>query len=249
MALETGLDGQVAVVVGGTSGIGRAIGERLHGEGATVVPTSRTAERVSDACDAVDCDLVQPTDVTSRDAVETLFERVRDEVGPPNVLVNSAGIVQAAKPVGQIEDDEWDRIVDTNLYGVFLASQLFPEYAADAGERTILTVGSMNGEAPISGLTAYGASKFGVKGLTQYLALEYAPDVRVNAVAPGYVETRQNEDALADPDTREAIHGRTPLARHAEPAEIADAAAFLASPLAGFVTGETLVVDGGFTLG
>lgn len=248
MALETGLDGQVAVVVGGTSGIGRAIAARLHEEGATVVPTSRSEERVAAACESVDCDLLQPTDVTSRPAVRTLFERVHDEVGPPNVLVNSAGVVQEAKPVERIEDDEWDRIVETNLYGVFLAAQLFPEFAADEGERSILNVGSMNGEAPVSGLTAYGASKFGVKGLTQYLALEYAPEVRVNAVAPGYVKTRQNEEALDDPDTREAIHRRTPLSRHADAGEIADAAAYLASPLAGFVTGETLVIDGGFTL-
>lgn len=248
MALDTGLDGQVALVVGGTTGIGRAIAERFHAEGAAVVPTSRTEASVRDACEAVDCEVVQPTDVTERAQVTALFERVHEEVGPVNVLVNCAGVIQAAKPVAEIDDEEWDLVLDTNLYGVFLASQLFPEYMAESGDRAILNIGSMNGEAPVSGLTAYGASKFGVKGLTQYLALEYAPDARVNALAPGYVQTRQNEDALEDPDTKEAIHGRTPLSRYATLEEVADAAAYLASPLAGFVTGETLVVDGGFTL-
>lgn len=248
MALETGLDGQVALVIGGTTGIGRAIAERFHEEGAEVVPTSRSEDSVRDACEAVGCDVVQPTDVTERGQVTELFERVHEEVGPVNVLVNCAGVIQGAKPVEEIDDEEWELILDTNLYGVFLASQLFPEYMADAGNRSILNIGSMNGEAPVSGLTAYGASKFGVKGLTQYLALEYAPDARVNALAPGYVKTRQNEEALEDPDTKEAIHGRTPLSRYANLEEVADAATYLASPLSDFVTGETLLVDGGFTL-
>lgn len=248
MALETGLDDQVAVVVGGTRGIGRAIAERFHEEGAEVVPASRSEENVRDACEAVDCDLVQPTDVTERDQVTALFERVHDEVGPVNVLVNCAGVIQEALPVEDIDDDYWNLIVDTNLYGTFLASQLFPDYMASEGNRAILNIGSMNGEGPMKGLSAYGATKFGVKGLTQYLAIEYAPDARVNALAPGYVKTRQNEEALSDPDTKAAIQGRTPLSRYATLEEVADAAAYLASPLAGFVTGETLVVDGGFML-
>lgn len=248
VGISADLDGRVAVVIGGTTGIGRSIAETLAGAGADVVPTSRTESSVVDAADAVGCELVCPTDVTSREDVRTLFERTVAEVGTIDILVNSAGVVQDAKPVDEITDDEWELIMGTNLYGVFVASQLVPEYMTDDGDRSILNVGSMNGETPVRGITAYTASKFGVKGLTQNFALEYArDDIRVNAIAPGYVKTRQNEEALDDPDTRAAIHGKTPLSRFAELSEIAACALFMVSPGATFVTGETLVVDGGFT--
>lgn len=249
LGLTADLDGQVAVVIGGTTGIGRAIAEALDEAGADVVPTSRTEESVREACEAVDCDVVCPTDVTDRGDIETLFERVSADVGPINVLVNSAGVIQEAQPVESLTDEEWELILETNLYGVFVGSQVVPEYMAEEGNRTILNVSSMNGDQAVKGLTAYVASKFGVKGLTQNFALEYADDnVRVNAIGPGYVETRQNEAALNDPDTRAAIHGRTPLSRYANLDEVAACAVFMVSPAAAFITGETLLIDGGFSL-
>lgn len=249
VGIDVDLDGHVAVVTGGTSGIGRAIAEALADAGADVVPASRTEASVEEAAAAVGCDLVCPTDVTDRAAVRTLFERTNEVVGPIDILVNSAGIVQEGKRVGEISDEEWQAIVDTNLYGVFVASQLVPEYMSDASNRSILNVGSMNGVRPLHGMTAYVASKFGVHGLTQNFAIEYArEDVRVNAIAPGYVKTRHNEDALEDPEMREAIHGRTPLSRYATLEELAGSALYMVSPAAGFVTGETLVIDGGYTI-
>lgn len=249
VGITADLNDRVAVVIGGTTGIGRSIAETLSDAGADVVPTSRTESSVAEAADAVGCELVCPTDVTDRNDVSTLFERTVAEVGEIDILVNSAGVVQDAKPVGEITDEEWELIMGTNLYGVFVASQLVPEYMAEDGDRSILNVGSMNGETPVRGITAYTASKFGVKGLTQNFALEYArDDIRVNAIAPGYVRTRQNEEALDDPDTRAAIHGKTPLSRFADLEEIAACALFMISPGATFVTGETLVVDGGFTM-
>lgn len=249
IGISADLDGQVAVVVGGTTGIGRAISEALADAGADVVPASRTESSVEEAADAVGCDLVQPTDVTEREDVRALFERVSEEVGPINVLVNSAGVIQESKPVSDLSDDEWHLIVETNLYGVFVGSQLAPEYMADEGNRAILNVSSMNGDQAVKGLTAYVASKFGVKGLTQNFALEYADrDIRVNAIGPGYVKTRQNEEALENQKVREAIHGRTPLSRYATLEEVAASALFMVSPGATFITGETLLVDGGFSL-
>lgn len=249
IGISADLEGQIAVVIGGTTGIGRAIAEALADAGADVVPTSRTESSVRDAAEAVGCDLVCPTDVTDREDVRTLFERTADEVGPINILVNSAGIIQEVQPVSELSDEEWNLIVETNLYGVFVGSQLAPEYMAEEGNRAILNVSSMNGDQAISGLTAYVASKFGVKGLTQNFALEYADeDIRVNAIGPGYVKTRQNEDALENPDTAAAIHGRTPLSRYASLEEVAASALFMVSPGAAFVTGETLLVDGGFSL-
>jgi len=246
--ISTDLDDYVAVVVGGTTGIGRAIAEALADAGADVVPTSRTESNVADAAEAVGCDLVRPTDVTDKDDVRRLLERTVEEVGDIDILVNSAGVIQEAKPVGEVSDEEWELIVRTNLYGVFVASQLVPEYMSDSGNRTILNVGSMNGERAVRGLSAYVASKFAVNGITQNFALEYADnDIRVNAIAPGYVKTRQNEEALKDPDTREAVHRQTPLSRYATLDEVAASALFMISPAATFVTGETLVVDGGFT--
>ena len=248
LGISADLDDQVAVVVGGTTGIGRAIAEALAEAGADVIPTSRTASSVEEAAEAVGCDLICPTDVTDREAVRTLFERTVDTVGEIDMLVNSAGVVQETKPVGDITDEEWELIVETNLYGVFVGSQLVPEYMADEGSRSILNIGSMNGERAVNGLTAYVATKFGVKGLTENFALEYASDdIRVNALAPGYVKTRQNAEALTDPDTKEAIHRQTPLSRYATLEEIAATALFMLSPAAAFITGETLVVDGGFT--
>lgn len=248
LGISADLDGRVAVVIGGTTGIGRAIAEALAEAGADVVPTSRTESSVEEAAASVGCDLVCPTDVTDREDVRQLFERTVEEAGEIDVLVNSAGVVQEAKPVEEITDEEWDLIVETNLYGVFVASQLVPEYMSDSDDQTILNIGSMNGERAVQGLTAYVGTKFGVRGLTENFALEYADrDIRVNALAPGYVKTRQNEEALEEPETREAIHRQTPLSRYATLDEVAASALYLVSPAAGFVTGETLVVDGGFT--
>ncbi|MFB6312008.1 MAG: SDR family NAD(P)-dependent oxidoreductase [Salinirussus sp.] len=249
VGIDVDLDDKVVVVTGGTTGIGRAIAEALAAAGASVVPTSRTESSVEAAAAAVDCDLVCPTDVTQRSAVRELFERTYETVGPIDVLVNSAGIVQEGKRAAEITDEEWEAIVDTNLYGVFVASQLVPEYMSDAANRSILNVGSMNGVRPLHGMTAYVASKFGVHGLTQNFAIEYAEHgIRVNAIAPGYVKTRQNEAALEDPDMQEAIHGRTPLSRYARLEELAGSALFMLSPAAGYITGETLVIDGGYTI-
>lgn len=242
------LAGQTAIVIGGTSGIGQAITRALADAGANVVPTSRTEEDVEEMASTVGCRVVCPTDVRQRSDVKRLFRETTDEYGDINILVNSAGIFFEESPITELTDETWFDIVETNLYGTFVTSQLFPAYAG-GDNRTIVNVSSIAGEVPLPDLTTYTITKFGVNGLTQSFALEYADiPIRVNALAPGYAKTAQNKDRLEQPDVKQELHGKTPLKRYAHLEELAAAALFLVSPTVQFITGEILTVDGGYTL-
>ena len=242
------LSGQTAVVTGGTSGIGRGIATVLDEQGANVVPVSRTESRVKDAAEAVDCDLVLPTDVSERAEVEAMLETVANEHGSIEILVNCAGIFQEEKDPTDITDADWESVLGINLYGTFLACQTVPKYMT-GGNRAIVNVGSMVSETPLKGITAYIASKGGIISLTRSLAVEYADrDIRVNTLQPGYVKTRQNREALESEKLRDAILRHTPMGRYGEAIEMGRVAAFLASPAASYVTGEAVMVDGGFSV-
>ncbi len=242
------LSGQTAVVTGGTSGIGRGIAKCLYEQGADVVPVSRTESRVREAAEAVDADLVLPTDVSERADVEAMLETVADEHGSIEILVNCAGIFQEEKDPTEITDEDWESVVGINLYGTFLACQTVPQYMT-GDNRAIVNVGSMVSETPLKGITAYVSSKGGIISLTRSLAVEYADrDIRVNTLQPGYVKTRQNRDALETEKLRNAILRHTPMGRYGEAEEMGRAATFLASPAASYITGESLMVDGGFSV-
>lgn len=247
------LDGRVAVVTGGTRGIGRAITEAMAGAGADVVPTSRTAADVEDAVTTVRAQgaeaIAVETDVTDSESVASLFDAVDDAFGRLDVLVNNAGINPLAG-MGQPEDvdpEAFDRTLEVNLRGAFNCTQSAARllHAADGG--SVVNVASVTGLVGTPRQHPYTASKHALVGLSKSLALDWAPEVRVNALAPGYVATDLTEPLQANEELYQSVIDRTPMERFAEPAEVAEAALFLASDRASFVTGSTLVVDGGWT--
>ena len=247
------LSGTVAIVTGGTRGIGRAISTGLAASGAKVVPTSRTDEDVADAVSAVESRGVESlhvtTDVAADDDVEALVERTVDEFGRLDVLVNNAGI-NPAGALGRPEDvdlAEFDRTMSVNLRGGFACTKAAAPYLLEADDGNVINVASVGGLVGLPRQHPYVASKHGLVGMTKSMALDWAPDVRVNAIAPGYVATELTEELRSNEGLRQSIVERTPLDRFAEPREIAGPAVFLASEAGSFVTGACLTVDGGWT--
>ncbi|WP_227377353.1 SDR family NAD(P)-dependent oxidoreductase [Haladaptatus halobius] len=246
------LDGRVAVVTGGTRGIGRAVARAFADAGADVVPTSRSEDAVDAAVtdirnrgvDSLSC----PVDVADEDDIDALFERTEAELGGVDVVVNNAGInPEAALGRPEVVDtDAFDETAEVNLRGAFLTAKRAAEHLHDSGG-SVINVASVGGLVGLPRQHPYVASKHGLVGLTRSMALDWAPDVRVNAVAPGYVSTELTDDLEANDRLRQSILDRTPLDRFADPEEIAGPALFLASDAASFVTGSYLTVDGGWT--
>lgn len=241
------LAGEVAVVTGGGSGIGRATCLRFasHGAAVAVLDIDRmAAARVAKEC----AGRAYAVDVTDYAAMSDVVDRVTADLGAPTILFNNAGGSGIAR-LGDCAIDEWQRLIALNLTGVFHGIKLLAPRMAEAGRGCIVNTSSISGVRPAIGEGPYAAAKAAVVALTATAALEYAPGVRVNAVSPGAVHT-----ALTDPllsgvaGAREWWTGKTPLGRIGEPEEIADVVVFLCSPLARFVTGQNLVVDGGMTL-
>ena len=242
---------RVAVVVGGGSGIGQAIAVALARAGATVVAAGRHLERVEEtvslgrgASGGVHAEQV---DVHDPATLHALAERVRAAHGPATVLVNSAG-EHLAKPALDVTTEEWDAVQGTQLRGVFFACQAFGRQMAERGYGKIVNLGSTWGTIAGPGRSVYGIAKAGVAHLTTCLAVEWGPlGIRVNAVAPGATLTAAARARLdQNPGRQQAMVGRTPLGRLAQPDDVVGAALFLAGPESDFVTGETLHVDGGW---
>lgn len=246
------LRGQAVVITGGAKGIGYSTAQAFARQGARVALLDMDAGALDAAVAALTADGAQAmavqASVTDADAVERAFAQVAETWGSIDVLVNNAGI-SANKPTLEVTVDEWRRAVDINLTGVFLCAQAAGRRMVPAGSGSIINLASMYGVVAAPDRAAYCATKGAVVLLTETLAVEWGPaGVRVNALAPGYVETDLVRGLAArgrlDP---ERLKQRTPLRRMAQPAEMADLAVFLASRQAAYITGHTLVADGGWS--
>lgn len=246
------LSGKVAVVTGGGRGIGRAITLGMAAAGATVVPSARTASEVEAVADEARDLGVEAygitADVTDDADVETLVEETIETFDSVDILVNNAGFNpgDALGDPTEIESDAVDGVLDVNLRGSFRTLRAAGPHLREA-EGSVVNVASVAGEVGLPKQHPYVASKHGLVGLTKSAAMDWAPDVRVNAVAPGYVATDLTETLQENERLRKSIRDRTPLDRFAEPMEIAGPVVFLASDAASFITGETLAADGGWT--
>ncbi|NGM69518.1 SDR family oxidoreductase [Natronolimnobius sp. AArcel1] len=241
------VEDKTAVVIGGTSGIGLEIARAFARNGADVVATSRSEESVADAAAELRDLGAETTEVTCNvrdlESLETLKDEVEAALGTPDVLVNSAGSVAAA-PVTEMTEDEWDQDIDICLSGVFRAIKVFGN-AMDEG--SIVNISSMSADQSREARAGYVSAKAGLNGLTRATAADLGPDIRVNAISPGFVKTELAGPKLEDgSEFREGVDERTPMDRVATPNEISGAALYLASDAASFTTGEIITIDGGY---
>ncbi|MGH9387525.1 MAG: SDR family NAD(P)-dependent oxidoreductase [Vicinamibacterales bacterium] len=243
------LSGRVAVVVGGTSGIGRAIALGLAEAGADVVATGRRREMVDAAAAEITArgrrTLALCADVADVESMAALREACLRELGSIDILVAAAGVTKRVPTLNMMESD-WQRILDTNLTGVMRACQVFGAPMIQQKRGRIITIASLASFVGLYEVAAYTASKAGVAGLTRAFAVEWARHgVTVNAIAPGVFETDMNRELLKSGRGQEFLV-RTPMGRFGHVSELAGAAIFLASDAASFVTGQVIAVDGGF---
>jgi NAD(P)-dependent dehydrogenase (short-subunit alcohol dehydrogenase family) len=246
-----GLAGQVAVVIGGTGVLCGAMAQGLAQAGAAVVVAGRDAAKGADRVRAIESvggrASFVPVDVTRRESIEALLRQVLDAQGRVDMLINGAG-VNSASAYFEVQDEDWDRVFNSNLKAVHWGCQLFGRQMASAGGGSILNIGSVTAHLPLSRVFAYSAAKAAVVNLTQNVASELAPmGVRVNALCPGFFPAEQNRKILDAARTENIMRG-TPMARFGEPHELIGTTLLLLSRRAGsFITGATYYVDGGFT--
>jgi NAD(P)-dependent dehydrogenase (short-subunit alcohol dehydrogenase family) len=244
------LSGRVAVITGGTTGLGNAIALGLAGAGADVISSSRRHDQVEKAATEIEAlgrrSLRITSDVTDRASLQALHDAVLAAFGKIDILVNAAGMTYNADTLEAAESD-WSRVIETNLTGTMRSCQVFGLTMKRAGYGRIINIASLSTFVGFARVAAYCASKAGVASFTKVLAIELArTGVNVNAIAPGVFPTSLNAKMVRGTPRGEDLLLRTPMRRFGEARELAGAAIFLASEASSFVTGEVLAVDGGF---
>jgi NAD(P)-dependent dehydrogenase (short-subunit alcohol dehydrogenase family) len=244
------LTGKVAVVLGGTSGIGRALSVGLAAAGADVVATGRRMEPLEETAQSIEAlgrrTLREAADVSDRPSLVKLRDRITADLGPADILVNCAGRIRRV-PTLDIEESEWNSILDTNLTGTLRGCQVFAPQMLERGSGRIINIASLNSFVSFHEVASYAASKAGVAALTRSLAVEWSRrGVLVNAIAPGVFRTALNQQLLDSTPRGKELLMRIPQGRFGRVEEVVGAAVFLSSAASTHVTGIVLPVDGGF---
>lgn len=244
------LTGRTAVVVGSTSGLGRALAVGLAQHGANVIPSGRREDMLADVCAAVEGvgrkTMCHPVDISARTSIDVFRDAVLRQFGQVDILVNAAGRT-SRKPTATVPEDEWTGIIDTNLHGMLRTCQSFYQPLKASGRGRIVNIASLSSFVAFHEVAAYGVSKAGVMALTQSLGCEWCRDgINVNAIVPGVFPTELNSRLLNGTDRGRELIQRTPMKRFGKPEELVGAAVFLASDAASFITGQSIAVDGGF---
>lgn len=244
------LSSRVAVVIGGTSGIGRAIALGLAEQGAEVVPTGRRSNLIEEVCTAVEAmgrrTLRQLTDVRDRQSVDSLRDTILQKFGRIDILVNAAGFT-FRQPTIDLREEQFSSILDTNLTGALRSCQSFYEALKASRNGRVINIASLSSFVAFYEVTAYCASKTALLSLTRSLACEWAEDgISVNAIAPGIFPTEMTTGIITGTPRGQELLTRTPMRRFGTPDELVGAAVLLASDGASFITGQCIVVDGGF---
>jgi len=250
MASLFDLNGRVAVVVGATSGLGRAIAIGLAQHGADVVPSGRRKELVESACEEIKKigrrTLVHPANVHDRKSIDLLRDVVLKHLGRVDILVNAAGNV-IRQPTISASEEQWSSVLDTHLNGALRACQSFYEALKASGQGRIINIASLSSFAAFHQVAAYSAAKTAIVSLTRSLACEWARDeICVNAIAPGYMATNNTQQLRADEQRSAEILDRIPAGRWGLPRDLMGPVVFLASSASDYINGYTVAVDGGW---
>ncbi len=247
------LTGKTAIVTGGSRGIGKKTAADLAEAGANIVIVDILEEKGKEAAEEIKEigteTLFCKTDITKVDEIEAMVSEVKNKFEKIDILVNAAGINVRSRPE-DVKEEDWDKILDVNLKGLFFCCQKVGEVMIEQEYGKIVNISSIQGEEVLPLRASYAASKGGVKQVSKSMAVEWAKyNINVNVVAPAFVRTPMVEKVLADDTWGDVIINKTPMRRPCEPQEVADTILFLVSDMASYITGHTLLIDGGWTAG